>query len=305
MIYLIILLVLIVLYLFGTFIMFNTVSKRKSNKQLSVINESIEETLAPYQDKIDIGNLWMEKQNKEHIFIKSNDNLKLHGLLIKHPNPKGIFIEAHGYRSNVERDLYPSCFNYYKMGYSLLLIDQRASGKSEGKYITFGMRESEDIICWCKYVNDTFKLPIVLAGVSMGATSVMMSMKDLRADMRVKYIIADCGYNNAYKEVIYAINHYFHIPGIIFIFGINLWCRLIAKFSLKEKTVVDSIKNKRIPLLLIHGEKDDFVPPINSKIIHDAYKGRKELIICPEATHGISYLVDCKKYIEAIKKMIR
>ena len=305
MIYLIIILVLILLYLISTFIMFNVVSKRMKNKQLTVINEALEEALAPYQNIIDIGNLWMEKQNKEQVYIKSEDGLKLHGMLIRHPNPKGIFIEAHGYRSNVERDLYPSCYQYYKMGYSLLLIDQRASGKSEGKYITFGMRESEDIICWCKFVNDAFKLPIVLAGVSMGATSVMMAMKDLRADMRVKYVIADSGYNDAYKEVIYAINHYFHIPGILFIFGINLWCRLIAKFSLKEKKVVDCIQNKRIPLLLIHGEEDDFVPPINSKIIHEAYKGKKEFELFEEAHHGMSYLVDSKKYVSLIKKMIR
>ena len=139
----------------------------------------------------------------------------------------------------------------------------------------------------------------------MGATSVMMAMKDLRADMRVKYVISDSGYNDAYKEVIHAINHYFHIPGILFIFGINLWCKLIAKFSLKEKKVVDCIQNKRIPLLLIHGEEDDFVPPINSKIIHEAYKGKKEFELFEEAHHGMSYLVDSKKYVSLIKKMIR
>ena len=69
---------------------------------------------------------------------------------------KGIIIEAHGYRSSAMRDLFASCHEYYKLGYSLLLIDHRTSNESEGKYITFGIKECKDIINWIKFINKKY-----------------------------------------------------------------------------------------------------------------------------------------------------
>ena len=76
------------------------------------------------------------------------------------------------------------------MGYSLLLIDNRSSGSSEGKYITFGMRESEDLIRWIKYINKKYPdFNIILGGVSMGASTIMMSMNRIKDDMNVKKML--------------------------------------------------------------------------------------------------------------------
>ncbi len=300
-----ILIFLIIIYLIITYLMFILICKRIKYSPLSFIDRNIDESLKPFKKIIDKGNDWFSKIKYKDIYIKSNDGLKLHGIFIENYKSKGILIETHGYRSSVQRDLLASCYHYFEMGYSLLLVDQRANGMSEGKYITFGMKESEDIISWIKYINKKYKnLPISLGAISMGASSIMMAMKDIKDNMNVKSVIADCGYNNAYDEVNYCIKHYFHIPGKLFIDMINIWCRLIAKFNLKDKTVIDCIKNSNIPLLIIHGKEDDFVPTINSKLIYDAYKSKKEILIVKNANHGTSYLVDSDKYIKTIKKFL-
>ncbi len=302
------LLIILLLYLIITYIMFIFISKKMS-KELPM-SSNINKMLEPYKEVIDKGNNWINNKYKNHeiedIYIKSNDNLKLHGIYIDNKNSKGIFIEIHGYRSSAERDLYASCYEYYKMGYSLLLIDNRTSNKSEGKYITFGMRESEDLINWIKYINKKHpKKKIILAGISMGATTILLSLNNIKKNMNIKTILVDSGYISAYEEVLYCIKHYFHIPGKLFINMINIYCILIGKFNLKEKNTLKSLSKSKIPILFIHSKEDDFVPTINSITMYEEYNGPKKLVLFDKATHGMSYLVDSDKYINSIKSFIK
>lgn len=304
---LIIIILLITLYLLTSYIIFIFISRKFNNYPLASKLANINELLKPYKKEIDKGTKWVNNKDKEDIYIKSFDNLKLHGLLIKKSNPKGIFLEVHGYRSTPNRDLYPSCYNYYNMGYSILLIDQRCSGNSEGKYLTFGINESKDIISWIEYINKKYpNIPIILAGISMGASTVCFSVELLNSNMNVKAVLVDSGFISAYNEIKYCLKHYFKIPAFLFIDMINIWCKLIAKYDLKKKNVIDSLNTKSIPLLLVHGEDDDFVPTNNSIDIYNSYKGDiKELVLFPNAQHGMSYLVDSKKYVNSIKDILK
>jgi fermentation-respiration switch protein FrsA (DUF1100 family) len=288
--------------------MFFFICRRISNNFLPV-EKRVQEIIKPYKDIIKEGHDWVknkiENHESEDVYIKSDDNLKLHGTLIEYKNAKGTIIIAHGYRSSPERDLYASTHEYYKMGYNILLFDQRATNQSEGKYITFGVKESNDIISWVKYLNKKYpKKDIILAGVSMGASAILMSMNRIEDNMNVKGIIADSAYISGYDEVKYCINHYFKIPGILFIDMINIWCKLIAKFDLKGKNIIRSMRNSKIPVLLIHGKEDDFVPPVNSIITFKKYKGPKKLLLFEKASHGISYLVKPKYYVNAVKEFL-
>ncbi len=254
-IFLIVFLIIIIIYLLVTFIMFLLVSK-KFNNELLPMSKGLNEILKPYQSIIDKGSKWVSDKiiNDEtsDLYIKSKDGLKLHGLFIENKKSKGIILEVHGYRSTCERDLYASCHEYYKMGYSILLIDNRTSNLSEGSYITFGIRESEDIICWIKYLNEKYpKQNIILAGISMGASTILMSLKDVKDENNVKCCLVDSGYISAYDEVLYCIKHYFHINGKIFIHMINMWCKLIAKYSLDEKNTVSCMEKSNIPILFV------------------------------------------------------
>lgn len=307
-IFIITIIIILLLYLLITLIMFLLVS-RKKEKDFSPMAKAVEETLKPYKDLIDKGNKWIEdkykKKQVKDVYIKNSEGLTLHAVLIENKNHKGIMLEDHGYRSTSKRDIYPSCFHYYNLGYSLLLIDNRTAELSEGKYITFGVKESNDIISWTKYLNKKYpKTDIILAGVSMGASAILMSMNRINDNMNVKGIIADSAYISGYEEVKYCINHYFHIPGILFIDMINIWCQIIAKFNLKGRTTIRSMKDSKIPVLLIHGKKDDFVPPENSIITFKKYKGPKKLLLFSKASHGISYLVNPDYYVNSVKEFL-
>lgn len=122
--------------------------------------------------------------------------------------------------------------------------------------------------------------------------------------MNIKCAIADCGYVSAYDEVLYCINHFFHLNGKLFISMIDIWCKLFAKFSLKQENTINSLNNVKIPILFIHGLDDNFVPADNSKNNYQNYRGTKEIVLFENASHGISYLVEPKRYINCIENII-
>lgn len=77
---------------------------------------------------------WFENVKKYDIYVNSFDNLKLHAYKIPNKSHKWIIL-IHGY-TNTSNDMLDYAKHFYDNGYNILIIDQRAHGKSEGKYST-------------------------------------------------------------------------------------------------------------------------------------------------------------------------
>ena len=63
-----------------------------------------------------------------------------------------------------------------------------------------------------------------------------------------------------------------------------------------------SVSKTRIPILIIHGEADSFVPCDMSRQIHAANPEKVKLVTIPKAGHGLAYMVNPKKYEQAAKQ---
>ena len=140
---------------------------------------------------------WMRAQTHEDVWIKSDDGLRLHATYfpgIDGGNPDKAVICFHGYTSEAMSD-YSSISNYYlKKGYSMLLVDARAHGQSEGKFIGFGCKDRYDALKWIDWIikkagND---IRIVLMGNSM------IQIADFVNRKMAGYGLDEC---NAAKEV--------------------------------------------------------------------------------------------------------
>ena len=302
MLYILILLGLIILYFLLTFYLFKIICKNEDNLFTNAIMKSVFDTIKPYQDIIDKGTAWFNSKPKKDVYITSHDNLKLKGTIFECSKAKGVVILCHGYKGVPARDLSASLPHYYDMGFNVLLIDQRASNNSEGKYTTFGYHESKDLTRWINYMKREYNLPIIVGGLSMGSTGVMLALKH---SPDVKAAFVDCGFVNGYREVRYCIRHFFHIPGSLLLPGINYWCNRLGNFDLKKINTVKALEDVRIPILFIHGIGDTFVPCVNSRINYKYYKGKKDLLLVAKAEHGISYLLEPDNYIEKVKEFLK
>ena len=108
--------------------------------------------------------------------ITSQDGLKLVATHFSPDKPSRLWaILVHGYGRN-QSYVWDYAAEYIKRGYHVLTPDLRAAGLSEGKYLTMGVKESNDIVLWAKeIVQKDENAQIVLHGISMGAATVMMT----------------------------------------------------------------------------------------------------------------------------------
>lgn len=279
-------------------------------KETFVRNDKLDTTPAWYEyiNANQEGREYIYSLNPEDLYINSFDNLKLHALFINNNTNKTI-ICVHGYKAKDGLyDFGMSAKFLNSLGYNLLFVDNRAHGLSQGKYIGFGVLDSIDVNSWVDYlVTNMNQETIILYGMSMGAATVLntdSSPCSSPDSCPVIAIIADCGFASGYDEVAYQIKKMYHLPSFPLVPISDILLKLLAKYSLKDKEAYKSIKNYKNNLLIIHGDKDHFVPTRDAYKIFDNATCHKKILIVPGASHAKSYLKDTKLYEQTIKEFL-
>ena len=215
----------------------------------------------------------VREQPFEEAVIYSEDGLRLYGKYYHMADKAPVEILFHGYHGMAERDFCGGFWLAREAGHNVLLVDERAHGNSEGHVITFGIRERYDCLGWIRYAIERFgkDVQIVLVGVSMGAAAVLMA-SDLGLPENVKGIIADCSYSSP-KAII-------------------------------RKRIREIGFPARLPVLLIHGEADQFVPCEMSWENYRACAAEKRIFTVPGAGHALCYMVDTEGYRKAVKEFL-
>ena len=240
----------------------------------------------------------------EDVTIESYDGLRLHARYYHAKDGAPIAIQFHGYKSISVRDFSGGAYECIKMGHNLLLVDQRAHGESDGRVITFGIKERYDCKTWAEYAVKKFgnDSKIILYGISMGAATVLMA-SELNLPKNVVGIIADCPYSSP-SAIIKKVCRDKHLPPIVFYPFIKIGARLFGGFNLDSSSAVSAVKSTDIPILLIHGGGDNFVPSSMSDEIHSSNPKITYLKV-PDAKHGLSFLYDYKAYMKALQNFYK
>lgn len=237
----------------------------------------------------------------EKVSIISHDGLKLTGRYYHVKDGGALEIACHGYKGNAIRDF---CGNYIMAkedGRNLLLIDERCHGSSEGHTITFGILERKDVLGWIKYANKRFgSVPIMLSGVSMGAATVLM-VSGMDLPKNVKGILADCPFDAPANIIKKVLGQDRGLP-VKFVYPlILLGGKVYGKFNLEEDTPIQAVKKSKVPILLIHGDADRFVPYEMSCNIHKAAPDKIEFHTIHDAGHAINYVTKPEQYTRIVK----
>ena len=240
----------------------------------------------------------------EDVTIFSHDGLKLAGKYYHVRDGAPLDIAFHGYRSCGMTDFAGGAELSLELGHNLLLVDQRSHGKSQGRAITFGILERLDCLAWVKYAVERFgkDVRILLFGISMGATTVLMA-SELDLPENVKGIAADCPYSSP-SAIIKKVCKQMHYPQALAYPFIVLGARIFGGFDLNGATAAEAVKNAKVPILIIHGEADGFVPAAMSEEVFQACPGMIRRETFPGADHGICFLVDEKRYKRVVSEFI-
>jgi pimeloyl-ACP methyl ester carboxylesterase len=236
----------------------------------------------------------------EEVSIRSRDGLRLWGRYYHVRDGAPVEIQFHGYRASAVRDFCGGQKLAADHGRNVLLVDQRAHGKSEGHTITFGIRERDDCRDWIQYVTRRFggNTPIFLTGISMGAATVLMAAKG-GLPTNVAGIIADSPYSSP-RDIISRVCRQMGLPTALVYPLIRASARVFGRFSLEETSALSAVADCTVPILILHGETDDFVPCVMSEQIRKANPSLVEYHTFPHADHGLSFVEAPERYARVV-----
>ncbi len=279
----------------------DTPEMKKAKDQLRGYEES-EEILEMMQK----GKDYLLSAQTETVSIKSYDGTELIGHFYPVENSERVIIAMHGWRSSWIQDFGAIASFWKESRCSVLFCEQRGQGLSGGDYMGFGLMERFDCKEWIRWVKDEKKWngPIYLAGISMGAATVLMA-SSLDLPENVRGIMADCAFTSPHAIWKHVVENNlrisYNVHGII----ANDLCRRKIQMGPKDFSTVDAVRESKTPTLFIHGSDDHFVPV---EMTYENYKScaaPKRLLIVPGADHGMSYFINKEEYEKAMLRFFR
>lgn len=263
---------------------------------------------------------WQDTRYREELWTTSRDGLRLHATYFpgcpwpaegedhpipqgwEPPRPKRIVLAFHGYSSEGMKD-YTSLSKFYldRLGFAMVIVDERAHGKSEGDYIGFGVLDRFDVLSWISYINQRFgtDTELYLHGISMGgATVVMASGQELPAN--VKGIVSDCAFTSAWDVFSHVLKSWYHLPPFPMMGIAAFLSKRQAGYGLKDCDGAREVEKAKVPMLFIHGDQDTFVPCWMCEKIYAHCRAPKRKLIVSGASHAESYYKEREAYEQAI-----
>lgn len=239
---------------------------------------------------------------QEHT-ITTYDGQKLWvGFVPGDPENRHYVVLSHGYTST-RYGMYKYAVLWRKLGYNCVIYDNRGHGVNVPSTVTFGFKESKDLMA---VIEDTYKrfgedIQIGLHGESMGAGLQLMA---LSYKPEVDFIINDCGYSELLPVLRWKVNQAFHLPRWL-ADAASPFGRLMYGFWFQEIRPIDCLKDNEIPICFVHGTKDSFTAHWHSEKMYEVNKGYKELHLYKGVDHAECVVSDPERYLKMLDKFVR
>ena len=237
----------------------------------------------------------------EDVWIKSNDGLGLHGYFYKNEQSNDFVLMFNGYRGTPRRDFSGGALLAINLKKNVILIDQRAHGKSEGNSICFGRKEQYDVLSWINFVTEKWgnSIKITIVGISMGGATVLMASDKIDRSINV---IADCPYSTE-KDVIKHTMIKMGLPANFFWPFAYLSAIVFCHARLKDDAKIN-VTNSKNQILIIHGTGDSIVPHPMSERVYEGNENHVRYEKFEGAEHALSYLREPERYEKLIKDFL-
>jgi uncharacterized protein len=216
--------------------------------------------------------------------IEVDSGIILRGYLINAATKaKATIVHLHGIGGFKESKI-PFAKMLSDEGFNVLIYDQRAHGKSGGKYCTFGENEKKDLSKMMDSVLIKWPhVPIGVHGSSMGGA---VALQCLEYDERIKFGIVESTFNTLENVIVEYGRDYFQFRSHWLARRVMRKSGEIAQFNPFLINPVESCKNIEQPMLLVHGDIDTNIPiAFNIENFNALKSNDKEFYTVKGATH--------------------
>jgi fermentation-respiration switch protein FrsA (DUF1100 family) len=95
----------------------------------------------------------------------------------------------------------------------------------------------------------------------MGAATVLMALGLEEIQKTVSAVIADCAYTSPAAIFSHVMKKNYHVPFTSPVIRLNgLYSKAKAGYAFTDYSTIEALRENKVPVLLIHGAEDKFVP---------------------------------------------
>ncbi len=220
----------------------------------------------------------------EDVWFQAEDGTKLFGWYVQASSAAPVLLWCHGNAGNVIHRL-DNLAELYRMGLSVFIFDYRGYGRSAGKPSEEGLYQ--DALAAYSYLAGTRGIRpdrLILFGRSLGASvaGTVASQKPAAG------LILESPFPSIAAM---ARAHYGWLP---------MHWLLSGRFPLGER-----LARVSIPVLVIHGDRDDIVPIALAREVFNAAREPKSFFVIEGADHNDTYQVGGRAYFQRLRQFIQ
>ncbi len=250
------------------------------------------------------GRAWLNSVAEDE-FIEKDDGHKLHALRVNNEHITSSYIIIYHPVTLTSADMADYAYHFADIGFNVILPDLRGCGESDYTDISFGATDTEDIMLWVnKIVEADPEATVFLFGVGAGGTAVLTTC-DEGLPENVKGIIEDSGYDSLKDVFKNNIEKYYNKKSFPALLIADTYVNAKYGWSISDVNINEQVHQSTVPILFIHGGKDEIVPVSHSNDMYEVCPaiGTKHLLI-GEADHCRGMQADSKKYWRTVDEFI-
>ncbi|GAP18226.1 alpha/beta hydrolase [Levilinea saccharolytica] len=242
---------------------------------------------------------------KQYVKIRSPHNYLINAIYIPHPNANKTVVLSHGFTYSLFGMVkYAPMFR--KRGFNVLIYDLRHHGKTGGWNTTFGFYEKLDLKAVVTWAYDKLGTggKVGVFGESLGAA---LSLQHAALDPRISFVIADCPFSDLNELLAYRLRNEFHLPAFPLLPVSSMICWAFTGMAFRKVSPLREMPEIEAPILLIHGDRDTFVPKEMSIALLAAAKNSRltRIYLAPQAEHAESFWTNPTAYEQQVDNFLR
>jgi len=273
---------------------------------LRILKPNVQSAKQSYQEKIladKFTNDFYQPLVKQEVWIPSLYGYQLHGIYLPLEGSHKTVVITHGIETTLFASVkYVELFR--SLGFNVLIYDLRHHGSSGGKNTTFGYYEKYDlraIVDWAFMRTGPGGL-VGTMGESLGGA---IAMQHAAIDTRPAFCIAASSFADFRQMLIYRFKYEFKLPVFPFLQLANFMTTIISGMSFESVSPLRDIQEISLPVLLIHGAEDRYVPAQMSKDLFEAKKkGIRSIYLAQNAGHADSFTNNKEEYTQQVRSFL-
>jgi alpha-beta hydrolase superfamily lysophospholipase len=219
--------------------------------------------------------------NAQSVSFASDSGATVLGWWCPTANGRGVVLLLPGIRANRLSMVGRARF-LRNANYSVLLIDFQATGETKGDHITFGWKESRDVLAAVDFIHRTEPSQhLAIIGSSLGGVAALVATPPLKVDA----LVLEAVYPTIEIATRNRMEKYAGIPGRLL--TPLLLKQLHARLGVSPAQLrpLDHIANVDCPILIMSGEQDSNTKPTDTRMLFEHAHAPKQLWLIPNAEH--------------------